>query len=74
MKKKIVSDFTQISFAYPLDHKDFKFWMSSKKKKKVIFFLNFYLTLEDPQKFLKSIFSNFLKKMPKVALLDIGKY
>ena len=30
--------------------------------------------LEDPQKFLKSNFWNFLKKKSKVALLDLGKY
>ena len=31
--------------------------------------------LEDPQKFLKSDFSNFFeKKMSKVALLDLGQY
>ena len=45
-----------------------------KKREKKSNFSNFYLMLEDPQKFLKSNFSNFLKKKSKVALLDLGKY
>ena len=64
MRKFFVSDFTQILCVEPLDHNDFKFLISSKKGEKSNF-QNFYLMLEDPQKFLKSNFSNFLIKNVK---------
>ena len=48
-KKKFVSDFIQILCVQPLDHKDFKFWVSSKKK--FFIFFHFFLMLKDPPKF-----------------------
>ena len=59
-KKKyfFVSDFTQILCVRSWDHKDFRFWVSTKKI--FLTFSHIHLMLEDPQKFLTSHFSNFL--------------
>ena len=71
LKKKIVSDFTQILCVYFLDHRDFKFLVSSQTF--FNFFYNFLPKAQGIPKFLTSNFSNFLKKMSKVTLLGLGK-
>ena len=68
-KKKIfVSDFTQILCVRFWDHKDFRFWVSSRKKIFLIF-SHFHLMLEDPQKFSTSHFSNFFVKNVKSSFI-----
>ena len=63
-KKNFVSDFTQILCVISWDHKDVRFWVSSKKIF-FDFFSHFHLMLEDPQRFLTSHFSNFFVKNVK---------
>ena len=65
MRKIFVSDFTQILCVEPLDHKDFKFWISSKSETKIFFSIGGTLwCFSDFQSlnFLKNIKGSFGKK------------